>query len=99
MRKAYAFGLATILMASPALADVVIGTGSNDSARHEYRADQDRAAAHHDMGEAHRDAAMGNYAGAAREQREAHHEWRDAHRQEHKADRDDNGGLSVQLGH
>jgi hypothetical protein len=101
MRKAYAFGLAAFLAASPAMADVVIGTGGGDAARHEQRAEQDRMAAHHDAAEANRDAAMGNYRGAAREQREAQHEWHAANRQEHKADRDsdDHGGFHVQLGH
>jgi hypothetical protein len=100
MRKAYALGLAAFLAASPAMADVVIGGGDNDSVRHEQRADQDRAAARHDMGEAREHAAMGDFHGAAREQNEARHEWRDANRQERKADtdRDDRGGVRLQFG-
>jgi hypothetical protein len=97
MRKTLAFGLAAFLMASPAMAQVVIG-GDNDAARHEQRAQQDRMAAQKDAMQAQRDAAMGNYPGAAREQRESHQEWRDANHQDRKADRDDHG-VTVQLGH
>jgi hypothetical protein len=90
MRKALSIGLATFLMASPALAQVVIG-GDNDAVRHEQRSQQDRMQAHRDSAEAHRDAATGNYGAAAREQREAHQEWRDSHHQQRAADRDANG--------
>ena len=41
MRKVYSLGLAAFLMASPAMAQVVIG-GGYDAARHEQRAQQDR---------------------------------------------------------
>ena len=41
MRKVYSLGVAAFLMASPAMAQVVIG-GGNDAARHEQRAQQDR---------------------------------------------------------
>src|SRR3954452_5378914 len=97
MKKAYALGLAAFLAVSPAMADVVIGSGGNDAARHEQRAQQDRMAAQHDSAEAQRDAAMGNYRGAAREQREAREEWRDARHQERKADRDADRGVHVEL--
>jgi hypothetical protein len=99
MRKVFSYSLAAFLMASPAaMAQLVIG-GNNDAARHEQRSEQDRMQAHHDSAEAHRDAARGNYAGAAREQREAHQEWRDAHHQQRDADRNDHGGVNIQLGH
>ena len=74
MRTFYSLGLAAFLMTSPAMAQVVIGGGDNDAARHDQRAQQDRMNAHQDAMQAHRDAAMGNYGDAAREQREAHHE-------------------------
>ena len=48
MRKALSIGLAAFLMASPAMAQVVIG-GDNDAARHEQRAQQDRMQAHRDF--------------------------------------------------
>lgn len=98
MRTVYAIGMAAFLAASPAMADVVIGGGDNDSARHEQRAMQDRAAARHDSNEARERAAAGDYRGAAREQNEARQEWRDANHQERHADHDDNG-VRIQLGH
>jgi len=98
MKKAYAIGLAAFLAASPAMAQVVIGGGDNDAARHEQRAQQDRMEAHHDQAEAQRDAAMGNYSGAAREQAEARQEWRDAHHQQRDAERD-SSGFHVDIGH
>lgn len=98
MRKALAYGLATFLIASPAMAQVVIG-GDNDSARHEQNARQDRMAAHQDHADARRDAAMGNYGDAAHAQREAHNDWRDAHHQQHDADHDGSGGVRVEVGH
>jgi hypothetical protein len=98
MRTLYALGFAAMLAASPAMADVVIGTTDHDSARHDQRAMQDRSAARQDNAEARERADMGDYRGAAREQHEARQEWRDANHQERKADRDDHGGLSVQLG-
>jgi hypothetical protein len=97
MRTLYSLGVAAILLTSPAMAQVVIG-GDNDAARHEHRAMQDRADAHRDSAEARQDAAMGDYRGAAREQNEARQEWRDSRHQEHRADQDDHGGVSIQLG-
>ncbi len=97
MRTAYALGLAAFLAASPAMADVVIGT-DNDSARHDMRAQQDRNDARQDQAQAQRDASMGDYRGAAREQDEARHEMHDANRHDRKADRDDHGGVTVELG-
>jgi hypothetical protein len=97
MRTAYVFGLAAFLAVSPAMADVVIGGGDNDAARHEHRAQESRTDAHQDMMRSHRDAAMGNYGAAAQERRDAHMDMRRAHHQEHAADRDDHGGVSVQV--
>ncbi len=57
MRAAYAVGLAAFLAVSPAMAQVIIGGGDNDAARHEAQAQQDRADAHQDMNQACRDAA------------------------------------------
>jgi hypothetical protein len=99
MRKTYALGLAAFLAASPAMADVVIGGTDNDGVRHEQRADQDRAAARHDNAEAREHAAVGDFRGAAREQNEARHEWRDANHQDRKVDRDERGGVRLEIGH
>jgi hypothetical protein len=98
MRQALAYSLAAFLMASPAMAQVVIG-GNNDSARHEQNAQQDRTDARQDHADAQRDAAMGNYGDAAHAQREAHNEWRNAHRQQSDTNQDGNGGVKVQIGH
>jgi hypothetical protein len=97
MRKVYSLGVAAFLIASPAMAQVVIG-GGNDAARHEQRAQQDRFDARRDASEAQRHAAAGDYRGAAREQREARDEMHDARRQEHKADRDEHGGVNLPFG-
>src|SRR5262249_43151448 len=83
MRTVYAFGLAAFLAGSPAMAQVIIGGGDNDAARHEAQAQQDRADAHQDMNQARRDAAMGNYGAAAQEQHDARSDWRQAHHQQH----------------
>ena len=98
MRKALAYGFATFLIASPAMAQAVIGS-DNDAARHEQNAQQDRMAAHQDHADAQRDAAMGNFGDAARAQREAHNDLSDAHHQQRDADHDDNGGVKVEIGH
>jgi hypothetical protein len=97
MRTAYAFGLAAFLAVSPAMAQVIIGGGDNDAARHDAQAQRDRADAHQDMNQARRDAAVGNYGAAAREQHDARSDWREAHHEQHDADRDSNGGVSVQI--
>jgi hypothetical protein len=97
MQKIYSLGVAAFLIASPAMAQVVIG-GGNDAARHEQRAQQDRYDARRDANQAQRDAAVGNYRGAAREQQEAQQAMHDAQRQERKADRDDHGGVNLQFG-
>ncbi len=65
MRTAYAVGLAAFLAVSPAMAQVIIGGGDNDAARHEAQAQQDRADAHQDMNQACRDAGA-TRSGAAR---------------------------------
>ena len=95
MRKVYSLGVAAFLMASPAMAQVVIG-GGNDAARHEQRAQQDRYDAHRNAAQAQRDAAVGDYRSAARDQQQARHDMHDAQRQEHKADRD--SGVNLQFG-
>jgi hypothetical protein len=97
MRKVYSLGVAAFLIASPAMAQVVIGGGS-DAARHEQRAQQDRYDARRDAGQAQRDAAVGDYRSAARDQQQARRDMHDAQRQERKADRDDHGGVNLQFG-
>ena len=99
MRTIYSLTLAAFLAASPAMAQMVIGGGDNDAARHDRRAQEQRMDAHQDAEHARREAEMGNYGAAAHEQREARHEWHHANRQEHDADRDANSGLNIQLGH
>jgi hypothetical protein len=97
MRIGYAAVMAALLVSAPAMAQVIIG-GDNDSVRHEQRADQDRAAGRQEMGQARADAARGDYADAARDQQAAREDWHAAHHQQHDADRDSNGGVTVQLG-
>jgi hypothetical protein len=99
MRIGYAVAVAALLAGSPAMAQVIIGGGDNDAARHEYRADQDRAAGRQEMNEARGEAARGDYRDAARDQTEAHHDWNAARHQEQDAARDSNGGVTVELGH
>ena len=96
MRAAFAYGLAAFLAISPAMAQVVIG-GDNDAARHDMKAQQDRADANQDMNQARTDAATGNYTGAARAQRDASHDMRQANHQQRDANRDDSGSVSVQI--
>jgi len=99
MRICYALAMAGFLAGSPAMAQVVIG-GGNDAARHEYRADQERAAGRHDMHEARERAAVGDYRGAAREQAEARQHWGEAREQRERAEHDANrGGVRVEIGH
>jgi len=86
MRVTYAIALAASLFAAPAMAQVIIQTPNGDSARHQERADQDRAAARAEHQQAQADAAMGNYGAAAEAQRDARHDWHAANRQEHRAD-------------
>ena len=98
MRIGYAVAISAFLAGTPAMAQLVIGR-DNDSARHEYRADQDRAAGRQEMNQAREDAARGDYADAARDQQAARDDWRAAHHERHDADRDrDNNGLTLQLG-
>ena len=99
MRIGYAMAVAAFLAAAPAMAQVSITTGNDDSARHEYNAQQDRAAGHANMQAAHQEAAMGNYGNAERDREAAHEDWHAAHHQDHAADRDaNNGGVTVRLG-
>ncbi len=86
MRSTYAVAIAALLATGPAMAQVVIQTPDPDAARHEQRADQDRANARLEHQDAQRRAAMGDYRGAAEAQRDAHHDWRNAQRNEHRAD-------------
>ena len=95
MRKIYSLGMAAFLIASPAMARVVIG-GGNDAARHEQRAQQDRYDARRDAAQAQRDAAVGDYRSAARDQQQARHDMHDAQRQERRAERD--SGVNLQFG-
>jgi hypothetical protein len=94
MRSSYAIAFATILMAAPAMGQVIIQTPNGDSAQHEQRAQQDRWDARQERQEAERRAAMGDYRGAAEADREAHRDWHDARRQDNRA-RDDSGALII----
>jgi hypothetical protein len=91
MRTVSALAVAAILAASPATAQVIIQTPNGDSARHEYRAEQDRSDARMERQEAQRRAAVGDYQGAAEADRDAHRDWRDAHRQQYRAQQDSGG--------
>ena len=98
MRIGYALVMAGLLAGSPAMAQVVIG-GGNDAERHEYRADQERAAGRHDMRESREREAMGDYRGAARERAEAREHWGEAREQRERAERDSNrGGVRLDFG-
>ena len=95
MRSTYAVAIAAMLAAAPAMGQVIIQTPDPDAARHEQRADQDRANAQWEHQEAQRRAAIGDYRGAADAQRDAHHDWRDAQRHEHRAE---DGSSTVVIG-
>ena len=99
MRIGYAVAVAALLAGTPAMAQVIVGGGDNDAARHEQRADQDRSAGRQELSEAHHEAARGDYRDAARDQAEAHQDWNGARHQEHDADHDSNGGVRVEVGH
>jgi hypothetical protein len=88
MRTFSAIALAASLYAVPAMSQVIFQVPDGDAARHEERAQQDRANARAEHREAQMDAAMGNYGAAAEEQRDARHDWQAARRQEERA-RDD----------
>ena len=88
MRTLSAIALAASLYAIPAMSQVIFQVPDSDAARHEQRAQQDRANARAEHREAQMDAAMGNYGAAAEEQRAARHDWQAARRQDERA-RDD----------
>jgi hypothetical protein len=100
MRIGYAMAVAAFVAATPAMAQVTISGGGDPYAaqQHQYQSDQDRAAARQNMNAAHQEAAMGNYGAAAQDQQAAHQDWRAANHQEHDAQRDESGGVTVQLG-
>jgi hypothetical protein len=91
MRSTYAIAFATLLMATPAMSQVIIQTPNGDAARHEDRAQQDRWEARQARQEAERRAAMGDYRGAAEADREARRDWHDAGRQRDRAQQDSGG--------
>jgi hypothetical protein len=95
MRSTYAVAIAALLAAGPAMGQVIIQTPDPDAARHEQRADQDRANAQWEHQEAQRRAAIGDYRGAADARRDAHHDWRDAQHHEHRAE---DGSSAVLIG-
>jgi hypothetical protein len=88
MRIFPAFATAAFLAASPCMAQVVVGPGDNDAARHEFRADQQEHAAQRDEHRAREDAAMGDYRDAARERADAQRHDEAAQHQEHRAEQD-----------
>jgi hypothetical protein len=94
MRSTYAVAIAALLATGPAMGQVVIQTPAPDAARHEQRADQDRANAHLEHQDAQRRAAVGDYRGAAEAQRDAHQDWRDARHQEHRVE-DGSGAVII----
>jgi hypothetical protein len=94
MRSSYAIAFAAILMAAPAMGQVIITTPNGDAARHEQRAQQDRWEGREARREADRRAAMGDYRGAAEADREAHRDWRDARRQQERS-RDESSGVII----
>jgi len=99
MRFGYTLAVAALLAASPAMAQVVIGTGDpNAASAHQYQADQDRSAGRANMDAARQEEAMGNYGAAARDREAAHEDWHAAHHQQRDADRDGNGGVTFEFG-
>ena len=94
--------LAAALAATPAMAQIELRGGDNDSARQEYQEHQNRADAHREMNEARERAEHGDYRGAAHDRAEARRDWHRAHRDQEDADRDnadrDNGGVRLQFG-
>lgn len=100
MRIGYAVAVAALLASTSAMAQITIGGGDpNDAQRHEWRANQDRGEGRQEMNDARQQAAMGNYGAAAQDQQAARQDWHAAHDQQRDAQRDDNGGVSVQFGH
>jgi hypothetical protein len=85
MRTFSAIALAASLYAVPAMSQVIFQVPDSDAARHEQRAQRDRADARAEHREAQMDAAMGNYGAAAQDQREARRDWHDAQRQDDRA--------------
>jgi hypothetical protein len=94
MRTFSAIALAAALYAVPAMSQVIFQVPDNDAARHEQRAQQDRADARAEHREAQMDAATGNYGAAAQEQCDARHDWQAARRQEERA-RDDSSTVII----
>jgi len=94
MRSIYAAAFTEMLAAGPAMGQVVIQTQDPDAARHERRAQQERADARFENQQARRRAAVGDYAGAAEAQRDAHRDWHAARRQDERA-RDESGAVII----
>ncbi len=86
MRSTIAIGFAAILMAAPAMGQVIVQTQDPNAAMHEQRAQQDRADARMERREADRRADMGDYVGAAQADRDARADRHDARRQQERAD-------------
>jgi hypothetical protein len=93
MRTFSAIALAASLYAIPAMSQVIFQVPDSDAARHEQRAQQDRADARAEHRQAQMDAATGNYGAAAQEQRDARHDWRAARNQEERARDDSSIGI------
>jgi hypothetical protein len=98
MRFGYAVALAAFFAAAPAVAQLTVTNGNDESARHEYNANQDRAAGRQNMEAAHQEAAMGNYRSAARDQQAAHEDWHAAHHQQYDSNHDANSGVTLHIG-
>jgi hypothetical protein len=76
------------------MSQVIFQVPDNDAARHEQRAQQDRANARAEHHEAQMDAAMGNYGAAAEAQRDARRDWHAARNQDERA-RDDSSTVII----
>jgi len=94
MRTSFAIAFAALLLAAPAMGQVIITTPNGDAARHEQRAQQDRWEGREARREAEQRAAVGDYQGAAQADREARRDWHDARRQEERA-RDESTGVII----
>jgi hypothetical protein len=85
MRTVYTVAFAASLLATPAMAQVIIQTPNPNAAQHQMQADQDRSAARAEHEQARMDAANGNYGAAAEAQRDARQDWHAARRQDERA--------------
>jgi len=99
MRMFPILATASMLMATPCMAQVIIATPDNGAAaQHQYRADQQENAARRDEYKAHVDASQGNYGAAQHEQNKAVEHQDRAQSQENRAAGDSQGGVRIEVG-